>query len=151
MNSVSQSKCPILNLCFGCWNQYICERGQLVLWIAYNFVKRRSKYSGNSSQGVALPSTDCCILRVFSMPVVCIKPGCSQDRSPYPIRRCPTPNHVWARCDRAIKGNYPYTFANDATLGQRVANRYFPEVVLRQACGNSRQYNQSFILLSDFC
>ena len=61
-----------------------------------------------------------------------------------------TSHHVCARCDRAIKGNYPYTFATCATSGQRVANRYFPEVVLRQACGNSRHYKHSFFSLSDF-
>lgn len=50
-----------------------------------------------------------------------------------------------------LYGRWPtIQHAYNATLGQHVANRYFPEVYFRQARGNSRGYTQSFFLLSDF-
>jgi hypothetical protein len=56
MNKTSQLNYHIISPHLGCWNHYICELGQLVLWIAYGFVKRRSKYSDNSGSGVACPA-----------------------------------------------------------------------------------------------
>jgi hypothetical protein len=62
-----------------------------------------------------------------------------------------TSHHVCARCDRAIKGNYPYIplptaqrWANVWQIGTS-KNRFF-----WQARGNSRGYRESLFSLSDF-
>jgi len=84
MNKTSQPNCPVISPHLGCWNQYICERGQIVLWITYGFVKRRSKYSKNSGPKVSLPFTCHRNFNRLFLSVKCKKPCDGRYQRPLP-------------------------------------------------------------------